>query len=48
MEAAYAAAMAAGGRSLRAPGERPEISERYFGAVLLDPDGHKLEIVAAA
>ena len=47
VEAAHAAALAAGGRSVRAPGLRPEISESYFGAVVLDPDGHKLELVAA-
>ena len=47
VQAAHAAAIAAGGRSVRAPAERPEISDSYFGAVLLDPDGHKLELVAA-
>jgi hypothetical protein len=47
VEAAHAAVLGAGGRSVRAPGLRPEISESYFGAVLLDPDGHKLELVAA-
>ena len=48
VEAAHAAARAAGGSSVRPPAERPEISESYFGAVLLDPDGHKLELVAAS
>ena len=48
VEAAHAAAIAAGGTSVRAPAERPEISESYFGAVVLDPDGHKLELVAAS
>jgi catechol 2,3-dioxygenase-like lactoylglutathione lyase family enzyme len=47
VEAAHAAALAAGGASVRAPAKRPEISQSYFGAVLLDPDGHKLELVAA-
>ena len=47
LQAAHAAALAAGGTSVRAPGLRPEISDSYFGAVFLDPDGHKLEIVAA-
>jgi catechol 2,3-dioxygenase-like lactoylglutathione lyase family enzyme len=46
--AAHAAAIAAGGISVRPPAERPEIGENYFGAVLLDPDGHKLEIVAGS
>src|SRR5688500_2945353 len=41
VKAAHAAALQAGGRSVRAPGLRPEISDNYFGAVLLDPDGHK-------
>jgi catechol 2,3-dioxygenase-like lactoylglutathione lyase family enzyme len=48
VEAAHAAALAAGGTSVRAPAERPEISQSYFGAVILDPDGHKLELVAAS
>jgi hypothetical protein len=30
---------------VRAPGERPEISASYYGAIVLDPDGHKLELV---
>jgi catechol 2,3-dioxygenase-like lactoylglutathione lyase family enzyme len=47
VEAAHAAAIAAGGISVRSPAKRPEISENYFGAVILDPDGHKLEFVAA-
>ena len=48
VEAAHAAAIAAGGTSVRAPGLRPEISDNYFGAVVLDLDGHKLEFVAAS
>ena len=48
VEAAHAAAIAAGGASVRPPAERPEISDNYFGAVVLDPDGHKLEFVAAS
>jgi catechol 2,3-dioxygenase-like lactoylglutathione lyase family enzyme len=48
VEAAHAAALAAGGTSVRAPAERPEISQSYFGAIVLDPDGHRLELVAAS
>ena len=47
VESAHAAAIAAGGASVRPPAERPDISDNYFGAVVLDPDGHKLELVAA-
>jgi len=43
---AYAAALAAGATSVRAAGLHPDISPDYYGAVLLDPDGNKLEIVA--
>jgi catechol 2,3-dioxygenase-like lactoylglutathione lyase family enzyme len=45
---AHAAACAAGGTSVREPGRRPEISEEYFGAIVLDPDGHRLELLVAA
>lgn len=43
---AHAVACAHGGTSVRVPGRRPEISEEYYGAIVLDPDGHKLELVA--
>jgi catechol 2,3-dioxygenase-like lactoylglutathione lyase family enzyme len=45
VDAAHEAARTAGGISVRAPGERPEISASYYGAIVLDPDGHKLELV---
>ena len=48
VEAAHAAAIAAGGTSVRAPGLRPEISDKDFGAVVLDLDGPKLEFGAAS
>ena len=41
----HAAAVAAGGRDNGAPGPRPEYSERYYGAFVLDPDGHNVEAV---
>jgi catechol 2,3-dioxygenase-like lactoylglutathione lyase family enzyme len=45
VRAFYEAALAAGGTDNGAPGLRPEYSERYFGAFVLDPDGHNLEAV---
>jgi catechol 2,3-dioxygenase-like lactoylglutathione lyase family enzyme len=46
VDAAYAAAMAEGATSIRAAGPHPDIAPGYYGCVLLDPDGNKLEIVA--
>jgi catechol 2,3-dioxygenase-like lactoylglutathione lyase family enzyme len=45
VDAAFAAATSAGGTVVREPGRRPEISEAYYGCIVLDPDGHRLEIV---
>lgn len=45
---AYAAARAVGAESVRAPGWRPEISDEYYGCVVLDLDGHKLEFLTYA
>ena len=36
---------AAGYRDNGGPGERPEYHERYYGAFVIDPDGHNVEIV---
>jgi catechol 2,3-dioxygenase-like lactoylglutathione lyase family enzyme len=41
----YDAALLAGGRSIGAPGPRPEYSEHYYGAFVLDPDGNNIEAV---
>jgi catechol 2,3-dioxygenase-like lactoylglutathione lyase family enzyme len=41
----HTAALAAGGRDNGAPGPRPEYSEGYYGAFVLDPDGHNVEAV---
>ena len=41
----YAAALAAGARDNGPPGLRPEYSEGYYGAFVLDPDGHNIEAV---
>jgi catechol 2,3-dioxygenase-like lactoylglutathione lyase family enzyme len=48
VDLAHAAACDAGGTSVRAPGSRPEISAEYYGAIVLDPDGHKLELLVTA
>lgn len=44
----HAQALAAGGADNGAPGRRPEYSERYYGAFVLDPDGHNVEAVTRA
>lgn len=41
----YKAAMAAGGKDNGAPGPRPHYHELYYGAFVLDPDGHNIEAV---
>lgn len=41
----YKAAMAAGGKDNGAPGLRPHYHENYYGAFVLDPDGHNVEAV---
>lgn len=45
VDAFYAAAIAAGGRDNGAPGLRPHYHENYYGAFVLDPDGHNIEAV---
>jgi catechol 2,3-dioxygenase-like lactoylglutathione lyase family enzyme len=45
VEAFHAAAVAHGGRSIGGPGPRPEYSQGYFGAFVLDPDGNNVEAV---
>jgi catechol 2,3-dioxygenase-like lactoylglutathione lyase family enzyme len=39
----HAAALAAGGTDNGAPGIRPKISEHYYAAFILDPDGNNVE-----
>jgi len=46
LDAAFASAVAQGAVVIRPAGEHPDIAAGYYGAVLLDPDGNKLEIVA--
>jgi catechol 2,3-dioxygenase-like lactoylglutathione lyase family enzyme len=45
VDAFYKAAIAAGGRDNGAPGPRPHYHEKYYGAFVLDPDGHNVEAV---
>ena len=45
VDAFYAAALAAGGRDNGPPGLRPEYSDTYYGAFVLDPDGYNVEAV---
>jgi len=41
----HAAALAAGYEDHGAPGERPVYHPGYYGAFVLDPDGHNVEVV---
>jgi catechol 2,3-dioxygenase-like lactoylglutathione lyase family enzyme len=41
----YQTALAAGGRDNGAPGLRPHYHANYYGAFVLDPDGHNVEAV---
>ena len=41
----HEAAMKHGGTDAGEPGLRPHYGETYYAAFVLDPDGHKLEIV---
>ncbi|QLG87279.1 VOC family protein [Chitinibacter bivalviorum] len=45
VDAFYAAALAAGGRDNGAPGLRLHYHPNYYGAFVLDPDGHNIEAV---
>jgi catechol 2,3-dioxygenase-like lactoylglutathione lyase family enzyme len=45
VDAFHAAALAAGGRDNGAPGLRPHYHRHYYGAFVLDPDGHNIEAV---
>jgi catechol 2,3-dioxygenase-like lactoylglutathione lyase family enzyme len=41
----HAAGLAAGGRDNGKPGLRPHYHQSYYGAFILDPDGHNIEVV---
>jgi len=45
VRAFYDAAIAAGARDNGAPGLRPQYHPDYYGAFVLDPDGHNIEAV---
>ena len=45
VEGFYKAALAAGGRDNGAPGIRAHYHPHYYGAFVLDPDGHNIEAV---
>jgi catechol 2,3-dioxygenase-like lactoylglutathione lyase family enzyme len=48
VDAFYAAAVAAGGTDNGAPGVRAHYHPNYYGAFVLDPDGHNVEAVCHA
>ena len=48
VDAFYAAALKAGGKDNGAPGLRPHYHPNYYGAFVLDPDGHNIEAVCHA
>src|SRR5580704_6881275 len=45
VDAFYRAAIAAGGEDNGRPGLRPHYHPNYYGAFVLDPDGHNIEAV---
>jgi len=45
VDAFHRAAVAAGGKDFGPPGLRPEYHPGYYGAFVLDPDGHNIEAV---
>jgi catechol 2,3-dioxygenase-like lactoylglutathione lyase family enzyme len=47
VDAAHAAGLAHGGRDEGPPGPRPQYGPRYYAAYLRDPDGLRIEVVAA-
>ena len=48
VDAFHASALAAGGKDNGAPGLRPHYRPNYYGAFVIDPDGHNLEAVCHA
>ena len=45
VDAFHQAALAAGGKDHGPPGLRPQYHANYYGAFILDPDGHNIEVV---
>lgn len=48
VRAFYEAALKAGARDNGAPGLRPHYHANYYGAFVIDPEGHNLEAVCHA
>jgi catechol 2,3-dioxygenase-like lactoylglutathione lyase family enzyme len=48
VDEAYAAALENGAQTVRAAGFHPDIGPDYYGAIVFDHDGHKIEIVVGA
>jgi catechol 2,3-dioxygenase-like lactoylglutathione lyase family enzyme len=48
VDAFYRAALAAGAKDNGPPGLRPHYHQNYYGAFVLDPDGHNIEAVCHA
>jgi catechol 2,3-dioxygenase-like lactoylglutathione lyase family enzyme len=48
VDAFHRAAIAAGAKDNGAPGLRPQYHANYYGAFVLDPDGHNIEAVCHA
>jgi catechol 2,3-dioxygenase-like lactoylglutathione lyase family enzyme len=48
VDAFHKAALAAGGKDNGKPGLRPHYHPNYYGAFVLDPDGHNIEAVCHA
>lgn len=48
VDAFHRTALAAGARDNGAPGLRPQYHPNYYGAFVLDPDGHNVEAVCHA
>lgn len=48
VSAAHAAALAASAQDIFTPRLRPDISSTYFGAMFLDLDGHRIEVLTNA
>ena len=46
VDAFYRAALAAGAKDNGGPGLRPHYHPNYYGAFVLDPDGHNIEAVS--
>ena len=48
VDAFHATALRHGGRDAGAPGPRPQYTQPFYGAYVLDPDGFKIEAVCRA